>query len=859
MNFRTTLILLVLVGVGLALWLVTGKGPSETEGSAAGKPETTAPRYVLDPRPANNTIVRVEFERRDQPRLVFERKEKEGEADKLEPWRMTEPLVSETQTYMVDSLVSLLTDLQYNRAFKPGTAGAVAPADAGLEPPAARLTLTDKAGKTYALEIGRPAALSNDWYVRAVGRDDVLVVGRSMQTELDRKVNDYRSRTLVQLAAKDARQVQIRHAGTTYDLTRGAEEEWVINAPVKAYAQTDKVRTLVNSLTGLRVKDFIEDAPQSLAAYGLEDPFLTITVTTEEEKLVVKEGQQAAEQRAEEEEQEAATQPVEPRFEKITRSYTLLVGDFADLKNESRYVKLPDQPWVASANQAQIEKLVPRLGELRDTRLTRIKADDVTRVELTAGGASAAVEKQDGRWVGSGDLAELDADAVNKLVEALEDARATDYVDQPQAPATYGLDQPRATLVVSTRGAVAPLTLHIGNDTPSGRNTYVQLAGQSYVTVISAERAAELAVSPLALRSRAITSGTPEQITRIEVQRATRRYLLEREGDSSWRMLEPAGAPVDQAAIRELSNDLARLRARRVVAKNDDASYGLTQPELTVRFVMRQPAAQQAAAPAPPAPPAEVRPAESDANAPATGAAPPESDADAPATGAAPPGVSQTVPDTAPAEAAAPPAAPPAAAPVQEVAHTLLVGRKEDKTFARIDDVPYVFELDETVYKVMTQELIRRGLFDIRADDVRYLKIEAPGGTLEFERQQDKWRYPPDPFVQLSQKKVGEFVKELAELRADAYLVYREGDLAQFGLDAAPVTVTLRLADESTITLKVDQVRRGELPRKAAWVEQRCIFLLQPAESEKLLRGLEAYVQDETEDKEQKPAGPRSP
>jgi hypothetical protein len=77
-------------------------------------------------------------------------------------------------------------------------------------------------------------------------------------------------------------------------------------------------------------------------------------------------------------------------------------------------------------------------------------------------------------------------------------------------------------------------------------------------------------------------------------------------------------------------------------------------------------------------------------------------------------------------------------------------------------------------------------------------------------------------------------------------VAYRDGDPASYGLADAPVTVTIRLKDESTITLKVDQVRAGELPRKAAWVEQQRVFLLRQAEAEKLMRGLDYYVKPKT-------------
>lgn len=804
MNFKTTLVLLVLVVIGGLVWYLAGEAPPPT-GEEETAPGTTEPRYVLDPRPEANDIVRVEFQRRDEPKLVFERSPNKDDPDRMEDWRMIEPLVSATENYVVNGLVTMLTGLQSRRSVKPETA------DAGLDPPAATLTLVDKEGNKYGAEIGKRLALSNDMYVRVVGRDEIVVVGRDLTRDIEREVSEYRAKSIIKLARADAKHVHIEHEGTTYDFTRSAEDEWVINQPVKAYARAEAVKSLANALGSVRVKEFIDDAPQSLDRYGLEPPALTITVTTEKKELV-------AEQPEAEEGEEPSTQPIEPRFELVTETHSLAVGDHADFKAETRYIKLPDEPWVATAIDTQLDKLIPKLNDIRDPKVTRVKADDVTRLEITSGTSTVTLEKKDGKWTGTGDLAQLEAAAVKKVLTAFEDVSAIDYVDDPADLARYGLDQPRAVLTATTAGAVEPVALHIGADTPSGRNTHVQVAGQPSVIVISAERARGLAVAPLTLRSRVITSGKPDQVKAVTLQRGEKRYVLEREEDShKWQMLEPADAPPDPTTVRELVNDLSRLRAREVVAKGEYVAYGLTEPALTVHFAMERPAE---------APPPDAQPAT------------PESQ---PITGETPMPPPAMQPTTEPATQPAPPA-------VERVEHTLVVGRAAGKTYARLDDVPYVFELDETVYRVLTQELIRRGLFDVEADDVTHLKIEAPGGTVEFAREDDEWVYPPDKYVELSQKRVGDFVKELAELRVNAFIAYRDGDLARYGLEDAPVTVTMRLEDESVITLKIDQLRRGELPRKAAWVEQQRVFLLREAEAEKLMRGLDHYVKSEGAD-----------
>ena len=704
MNFKTTIVLLVLVVLGGGLWFFTGSRPEATEKTDADKQDAKPKEhYVLEPRVERDDVVRVEFQRADKPALVFSREPKPGQVATTD-WRMVQPLDSETEGYTVGGLVTMLTGLQYQRSFDPGAKDGVSAADAGLEPPAATLTLTDKEGNAHAVELGKRAALSNDMYIRVVGQEQILVVGRDMTREIERDADEYRAKRLLKFTPTDAKRVQIAHAGVSYDLVKSDAGEWLINTPVKAYALGDKVDGLIRALSSLRVKKFVEDAPDVLGSFGLEPAYLTISVTTSEKELVAEEPQPEGEE-------EPTSQPA-PRFETVERTYALAVGQFADLKSESRFVKLGDQPWVASVEDQQLEKLVPKPAELRDPVVTRVKAAEITRLEIADVDGTTVLEKQDGRWQGTGDLADLDADAIDKLLSAFQDLRAIDFIDSPRDLAEYGLDEPRVTLTVTTSDSVEPLALRIGADTASGRNTYVQLAGQASVLVVSAERIKPLAVRPISLRSRAITSGKPDQIKWIELKRGPRRFVLERAADGkTWQMLEPADAPPDPAGVRELVNDLSRLRANDVVAKGEGAAYGLSEPAMTIRFVMEQPV-----------------------------------------------------------EIAGPPTTPGAAAPTERVEHTLVIGRVSNQTYARIDDVPFVFQLDETVFASMSQELIRRGLFDIDAEQVVGLKIEAPGGTVEFSRENDQWVYPADKYLKLSQKKVGDFVKDLAGLRVTGFV-----------------------------------------------------------------------------------------
>lgn len=774
MNFKTTLTLLVLVIAGGMVWWLAGKTPvADTSSDESKKPES---RYVLESKPSANDIKRLTLERPGKPKLTFERTLSADAASKPEDWRMVEPFASATESYVVNGLVTMLTGLQYTREVKTGDK--ITLADAGLEPPQAIVTITDKGDKEYKVDIGKKQAVGNDTYVRVAGAAELKAVGRDLAFDVKKELNDFRAKAIMKDMRSDkAKKLRIEFEGKTYELTRGSDAEWVFDAPAKAHADKKKVLDLLSTLNRVRVSDFVSDTPATLAEYGLEKPYLSLEVTTEDQKLVATSAPSTQ-----------SSQPIEPKFETVTQNFKLLVGDYSDMGSTKRYLKLPDAPWVASAEKATLEALAPKMTELRDAHVTRVKAANVNAIDIYAGKEHGALKRpQGGTWQGADDLSSLDADTVKDVLQAFEDLTAVEFIDAPEAPEKYGLKSPRATLVATSEGQVEPLTLAIGDDTPSGRNTYVQIVGQPSVLVVSAQQAQRLAISPLALRSREIFSLPPDDLRSVELNREGKKFSLALT-NGKWTLKTPEDVPADPGSVRELVNDLAKLRAKTVVAKGDFAKYGLEKPAVTVMFTV------EVAAPAPQ--PSESQPA--------------------------------SVPV-------------PAAEKKSEI-HKIAVGRVGEKTFCRKDNEPYVYELDETLYKVFTGELIERGLFQVAADDIVGIRVDAPGGMVDFEKSDGQWKYLPDPTVKVSKKKVEDFATEIAKLRVSGFIAYNDGDITEAGLENSPVTVVVRMKDKSTITLKLDQVRRGELPRKAAWVEMKRLFLLKEADVEKLLRGLDAYL-----------------
>ncbi|MEW6251163.1 MAG: DUF4340 domain-containing protein [Planctomycetota bacterium] len=809
MNFKTTVALLVLVLVAGAVWLFYPKSTTEsaTDGTQP-KPEALA--YVFEPQPKDSEITRIELERPGKDKLVFERA---GDEDAKPPamagaeeWRMVAPTTGPTEGWQVSgSLLRPIASAQSRSRFEAGAQDELTAVDAGLEPPLATVTLTDKAGKAYKLEVGKKAAMSSDTYARIAGEKTIHLVSGDLKTSVEKTARDFRSKRLLKYLPDEVVQVQLEHEGKAYDLTKSASGEWVFNAPFRALADGTKLRDkLLTPASYLQAAEIIDTAPA--AAFG--SPYLTLAVTTEKKPTPP-----------------ATTQPAESQPEQaaVRETHKLIIGGVADLKSEKRFVQTGDGATVALVPQTSLAPLIPDVAALRDPRITRVKASELTALTLTADGQTAELKRTGAGWEGMGDLAALDQEAVRELVDGLASLSATNYIDQPQDDATYGLDQPRVTITATAQGEVAPLSLQIGKLTESGRNAYVRRAGEQTVYVTTATQLEAVAVPPLALRSREILTFAPEKLTSVTVDRGQTHYELVRAG-AGWKLAAPADAPLDEAGARTLTTDLSRLRAKRVVEKGTGERFGLNEPVVTIRVQV---------APDTPAPAAPA------ASAPAAAAATAPAGAEFADLGAA---------STAPTTPGQPAADQPAT-------HVLRVARHEGKTYARRDDQPYVYELDDTLFPVLTAELIDPRLFAFDGAEIVYLKIAVPGDAqpqggapLEFTREEGVWHYSADRFLELDQKKLDEFARDVAQMRAERWLEYRNADFAAAGLEQDPATVTIRLKDNREFELRMVPETPGQPPKLGGLVAEQRTLLLRSADVEKLTRALDAYVKTETKD-----------
>jgi hypothetical protein len=312
---------------------------------------------------------------------------------------------------------------------------------------------------------------------------------------------------------------------------------------------------------------------------------------------------------------------------------------------------------------SDVERLKPNLARLHDLRLLRLKPDEIANITVTHGDETYALDRAGEHWTGSGALGAPDEPTVAGMVQTLTGLRATDFYPQPTDLAQYGLDRPTATLTVrATDPNLPPCVIRFGVAPVTGVNAYAQLADQPSVYVLSAGVLNTVAPAALMLAARDLLKLEVARVERFVRRDATGTVEMAREA-AGWHCLQPAGQLASGPGVDGLLRDLSGLRAARVVARGGDAQYGLDQPALTLQVLLK---------PEPNAPPATLT------TAPA-------------------------VPATAPASATAPTSGSATTAPAWT--HTLRVSFKDAVPYCRVDDDPFIYELDPTVYTTLTGEL----------------------------------------------------------------------------------------------------------------------------------------------------------
>ena len=538
MRWQTTAVLaviLIVLGVFYYVYEVRlGPEREKTEGRK-GRVFTVEPADVAE----------VELKRADSTVKL----QREGEG-----WQILAPVSARGDRAPIDETVTSIVTARLDREIE---ADPKALGDFGLDRPAAEATLTLKDGKRIGLVLGAKSPTGVWVYAREAGKPAVFVVGDSVLRDTTRPVAEFRDKTVLAFEQKDVTGVALDLRDEKIALEQ-ADGRWKLTRPRVLPADADTVRDFLDKLRAARVKEFPADAPKSLEPFGLDKPV----------RLDVQTGR----------DRDRATKTL-----LIGRADPAKKGVFAMRPGESTVMLIPDETWTA----------VPKnVAVLRDKTLVGFDRDKVTRIEIESPKGAVTLAKDGERWKIIAPQA-LVADQVEAgaVLFKLRQLRAQAFLTDDASGISRYLGKPTVRVSITEQGASSPRTVLLA-PSPEKRggapSAYAAVAGQGPVVLVDGKTLDELGRSADDLRDRTLLSGLePRDIKRMRVRAGGQTVVVERSGESDWKLVEGAKGVAKAATVDNLLYALRALKWKTIAAPTGDepAKYGLDAPTLEVTLV----------------------------------------------------------------------------------------------------------------------------------------------------------------------------------------------------------------------------------------------------------------------------------
>ncbi len=305
-----------------------------------------------------------------------------------EEWRLREPLDYPADTSKVSSTLASLANLEADRRLG---ADDLDPAAYGLDEPDLLVEMRTAGDEVIALAIGDEMPLGSKRALRLGEGGEIVLASGWFVNDLDREVDEWRSREVVDVSADQVASIDIEAGGDHIKAVR-VNDEWKLLRPLEDLADPDHLLALVSELDSLRIEEFLSEGV-SPADLGLDAPEYEIVLVRSDglEPLRLDLG---------------ATRDGEGGTEVACR------------RGDSEYV------WALDRVRTRLSK-APVLW--RAKKVGAFDTWDAAGLVMSRSEATVRLEREDGMWRFADDGAEVDQGEVQDRLSKLAGLEATDF------------------------------------------------------------------------------------------------------------------------------------------------------------------------------------------------------------------------------------------------------------------------------------------------------------------------------------------------------------------------------------------------------------------------------------------------
>lgn len=494
-----------------------------------------------------------DVEAKDVEALTIKRKTDTVKLKRVDAgWEMLEPVKTRADRGAVDGIVTSLATARVDRELASSPASLD---EFGLTTPEAEVTLEVKGRAPLAVQVGAKSPTGAWVFAKEPSKPVVVALSEVLSRDLAKPVADLRDRTVLAFDRKSVSQVDVAVGGERLSLETAESGKWRIVKPRALPADADLIGDFLDKVEQAKAKEFVADAPKSLAPYGLDRP-TTVTLWAGQDK------------------DRAARTLLFGREDKDKKGvYVMRAG-------EPSVLLVPEDVWAA----------VPKtVGVVRDKVVMAYQYDKVTRVELDGPRGPVVLEKNGVGWkLTAPEPLKADTGAVNNVLWKIRDLRASGFLDEDAAAVPRYLGKPELTVKIWEEGAKEPkvLLLARSRETRGGQPAAVAaVAGRGPVMLVDAKAIPDIGRAPDDLRDKTLMPAfEPADVKRARLVTGGSAVTVERKGDSDWQVVEPKRGATKERKVSDLVFALKGLRWKEIASpKGDDAPrFGLDKPDLEV-------------------------------------------------------------------------------------------------------------------------------------------------------------------------------------------------------------------------------------------------------------------------------------
>jgi hypothetical protein len=472
MRYRITILLLIICASLTAIIFKLDQSPNAPS-SNSGKADIFGPEI----QSADYLQVRSAQLGEYNPRTL--------EKPQNQPWQIVEPVRWTANPYHLNQILNQIQFLPKNYSF---TVSSILNAGQtldtyGLQNPRLQLTL-GWGGQKQTIEFGSPTEMGGKTYLLGPDRAHIYAISQQLEKVLLQSPVYWRSQEVLTLPIIDVNTIslQINDSGNITKIRLDkTDDEWDLQAPINAKANTPLVNNSLNHLQNVKVLQFLDTKASAEAQAALLKPDIRITLhgTRESQTLHLAEPL------------ESGKLYLFAKLEAYPNTpFTVSSTPFRNLRNAQTYFR---------------QKHFLHFKPSTIHNITLSTADSKTSLQKLEGGDWQVQEPgEEPRWAAAENL------KVEKLLATLLNLYAIHFPND--APSLedlqrMGLETPLQSITLSA-SSDNKITLHLGRS-ESNETLYAKLADSPYIYEVPNTITQQLSVEPIHYRLRRLQPNNP--------------------------------------------------------------------------------------------------------------------------------------------------------------------------------------------------------------------------------------------------------------------------------------------------------------------------------------------------------------